>query len=280
MNAPTRPWTLRLLGLGAWLPALVFAAPAPAPAPAAPATTAAPTTPPAASAPAAPAAPAAAPTASSLLAKYDALMGPTNFDATTRMIAHRDDGTTRDYTMKVLKKGDEKFRIWFKAPSSVAGQEMLRVGDNLWVYMPNLKRAVRLANRDSFQGGDFNNADVLRVNYEKDYDAVLSAACATAEAYCVDLTAKTKNASYDKVRLWMRKADLQPVVGEYYGGSGKLLRKAEFSGHKDFGGLMRPGKIVMRNMINVKRYSVMAWEAMTTKVDPPASRFVLDDLGK
>ena len=50
---------------------------------------------------------------------------------------------------------------------------MLRNGDNLWVYIPNLKRATRVALRDSFQGGDFNNADVLRVNYEADYTGKL-----------------------------------------------------------------------------------------------------------
>lgn len=220
------------------------------------------------------------PSAAELLAKYDSVMGPENFESTTRMSAHRDDGTTRDYTMKILKKGDDKFRIWFSAPSAVAGQEMLRVGDNLWVYMPNLKRAVRLANRDSFQGGDFNNADILRVNYQKDYNGVIEASCGTAEAWCLDLTAKTKNASYDKVRLWLRKADSQPQKGEYYGTSGKLLRRADFSDYKNFGGLVRPGKIVMKNMLNTQRYSIMAWDSVNTKVSPPATRFVLDDMGK
>lgn len=220
------------------------------------------------------------PTPLELLAKYDSLMGPENFEATTRMIAHREDGTTRDYTMKVLKKGDDKFRVWFAAPSAVAGQEMLRVGDNLWVYMPNLKRAVRLANRDSFQGGDFNNADVLRVNYQKDYNGMVEPSCTTADAWCLDLTAKTKNASYDKVRLWLRKSDALPQKGEYYGTSGKLLRKAEFSDYKNYGGLVRPGKIVMKNMLNTQRYSTMSWDSLNTKVSPPATRFGLDDMGK
>ncbi len=245
------------------------------------AATAAPPKAPAQQAPAAPAKADAAPvTAEALLAAYDAVMGPPNFEAQIRMVAYRDDGTNRDYTMKVLKKGDEKFRIWFSAPSAVAGQEMLRVGDNLWVYMPNLKRAVRLANRDSFQGGDFNNADVLRVNYQKDYSARIDDGCGSEQAYCVELTAKTKNASYDRVQLWLRKSDRQPVAGAYYGGSGKLLRRATFRAHKSYAGLVRPGEIVMRNMLNKKRYSIMAWESITTRVDPSASRFVLDDMGK
>ena len=112
-----------------------------------------------------------APTADDLLKKYDAVMGPENFESITQMTAHRDDDSTRTYKMRVLKSGTEKFRLWFQEPAAVRGQEMLRQGENLWVYLPNLKKPTRLASRESFQGGDFNNADVLRVHYQTDYAA-------------------------------------------------------------------------------------------------------------
>ncbi|MBI5609098.1 MAG: outer membrane lipoprotein-sorting protein, partial [Deltaproteobacteria bacterium] len=99
-------------------------------------------------------------------------------------------------------------------------------------------------------------------------------------AWVLELKAKTSNASYDKVKIWMKKADMLPVKGEYYTASGKLLRKAEFSDVKNFDGVVRPSKIVMRNMLAVQRWSVMAWESLNTKVNPPATKFVLDDLGK
>lgn len=217
------------------------------------------------------------PSAQDLMRGYDRIMGPENFDAVTRMVAHRDDGSVRSYKMSVLKKGDDKFRIGFQEPAAVVGQELLRQGDNLWVYMPNLKRAVRLANRDSFQGGDFNNADVLRVKYEADYTGTVTA---DGDAWVLELKAKSTAASYDKIKLWLRKADTMPVKGEYYTASGKMLRKAEFSDMKDFDGLKRPAKIVMRNMLATQRWSEMAWDKLNTKVNPPATKFVLDDLGK
>ncbi len=220
------------------------------------------------------------PTADELLKKYDAVMGPENFLATIQMTAHRDDGTTRTYKMTVLKKGSEKFRLGFAEPAAVRGQEMLRQGDNLWVYMPNLKRAVRLANRDSFQGGDFNNADVLRVNYQADYTAKVVVDPTRADAWQLELHAKTKDAAYDMIKLWMRKSDSQPVKGEYYTASGKMLRMAEFTEFKVYSGLMRPGKISMKNMLATQRYSTMSWDSMDTHVDPPSGKFVLDDLGK
>jgi outer membrane lipoprotein-sorting protein len=221
-----------------------------------------------------------APTAVELLKAYDAVMGPESFDAVMEMTAHRDDDTTRTYKMRVLKSGDDRLRLWFQEPAAVRGQEMLRQGENLWVYLPNLKRPTRVASRESFQGGDFNNGDVLRVHYQSDYAAQLMPASAIPDAWELDLKAKTADAAYDRIRLWLRKADLMPVKGEYYSASGKMLRTAEFADMKSFGGFKRPSRIVMKNMLAVKRYSVMYVEKIDVKVAPAYARFVLDDLGR
>ncbi len=222
------------------------------------------------------------PTAEEIVRRYDQIMGPENFEGISMMTAHRDDDTERSYKMRYLKAGKEKFRLWFQEPAAVRGQELLRQGENSWLYMPQLKRSVRLANRDSFQGGDFNNADVLRVNYEADYSSVLAAdAEGVADSHLVELKARTKDAAYDRVKLWVRRGDFLPIKAEFYTESGKMLRMAEFSEVKDFGnGLKRPAKIVMKNMLATKRYSVMTMEAVNTKVAPSASKFVLDDLGR
>lgn len=223
---------------------------------------------------------AAEPTAVELLRQYDAIMGPENYEGVATMVAHRDDDTTRTYKMKLLKAGDEKFRLSFTEPAAVRGQELLRQGDNSWLYMPSLKRAVRMANRDNFQGGDFNNADVLRVNYTADYDATLAVDPGKPDAWLIDLKAKSTNAAYDRVKLWIHKGDYVPLRGEYYTASGKLLRAAEFTDMKDFGGFKRPATVVMKNMLATKRYSTMTFETFNTRVKPPSSKFVLDDLGR
>lgn len=218
-------------------------------------------------------------TAAQLMHKYDAVMGAENFEGIFEMAAHREDGTTRTYKMRVLKSGSEKLRLWFQEPAAVRGQEMLRQGENMWVYMPSLKRAVRVASRDSFQGGDFNNADVLRVNYEVDYNGTL-APSDVPETNLLDLTAKTPDAAYEHIKLWMRQSDDMPVKGEFYTASGKLLRAAEFSDVKSFNGFKRPAKVVMKNMLATERYSTMMVHTFDTKVKPVAGQFVLDNLGR
>jgi outer membrane lipoprotein-sorting protein len=223
---------------------------------------------------------AADPTVDELLKKYDEIMGPLAFEGEASMTATREDGTSRTYVMKYLKKDNDKFRLWFSEPSSVKGQEMLRNGDNLWVYIPNLKRATRVANRDSFQGGDFNNADVLRVNYAADYAGKLIDA-GQPDAWCLELKAKSQETSYDSIKLWMRKSDFQPLKGQYFGTSGQMIRSATFSEHKEFEkGFTRPAVIVMQNELVKARKSEMRTSRMTLKVDPPAQRFTQADLGK
>lgn len=222
----------------------------------------------------------APPRAEDLLRKYDAVMGPENFEAVADMTAHRDDGTSRTYKMRILKAGTEKLRIWFLEPAAVRGQEMLRQGENLWVYLPSLKKPTRLASRESFQGGDFNNADVLRVHYQTDYAAEVRPQSAVPDAWELDLRAKTRDAAYERIKIWLRKADGMPVRGEYFTASGKLLRVAELSDVKSFGGFKRPARVVMKNMLAQKRRSELVIHSFNTKVSPAASKFVLDDLGR
>lgn len=220
------------------------------------------------------------PTAEALLAKYDQVMGPKTFEAQMEMTATREDGSQRTYVMKALKGENDRFRLWFQAPASVKGQEMLRVGDNLWVYLPNLKRATRIANRDSFQGGDFNNADVLRVNYTADYTATLGVS-QRPDSYLVELKAKHAETSYDAIKLWLRKSDWQPVRGEYFGSSGQLIRSAEFKEHTPFqNGYVRPALTVMQNELVKARRTELRMKDVKLDVAAPAQRFTQTDLGR
>jgi outer membrane lipoprotein-sorting protein len=223
---------------------------------------------------------AADPTAEDILKHYDDIMGPNTFEGVVAMTAVREDGSSRTYEMRIMKRDTDKFRLWFDAPSSVKGQEMLRTGENMWVYIPNLKRATRIANRESFQGGDFNNADVLRVNYQADYTGKVIATD-VADAWCIELKAKTPDTAYDSIKLWVRKKDFQPVKGEYYGTSGQMIRSAEFSDYKELDkGYVRPVKVVMHNELVKARRSEMITKTLKLNVEAPAQRFTQSDLGK
>jgi outer membrane lipoprotein-sorting protein len=222
----------------------------------------------------------ATPTAQALLEKYDAAMGPDTMDARTQMTAHRPDGSTRTYQMRMLKAGPDKLRIWFLGPAAVRGQEMLRHGDALWVYLPSLKKPTRMASRQSFQGGDFNNADVLRTSYQTDYAATVLPQSTRAGTWELALKAKTPEAAYARIHLWLSKSDGLPVRGEYLSPSGKVLRVAEFSEVKNFGGLKRPSRIAMKDALQPSRWSELVVETYDTRAKPAAAQFFLSNLGR
>ncbi len=221
------------------------------------------------------------PSVKEVLTKYDAVMAPAQLKAVASMIAHRDDGTTRTYTMTILKASDDKSRIWFQEPAAVRGQEMLRNGENFWVYMPNLKRALRLASRDNFQGGDFNNADILRANYAADYDGTVKEDPKKPDTWLVELKAKSPDTSYDSIKLWVTRDPLGlPVRGEYFTSSGKMLRSADFAEVKEFShGHKRPSHVTMRNEIATARFSELKWQDVDVSVTPADGKFALSELG-
>jgi outer membrane lipoprotein-sorting protein len=221
----------------------------------------------------------AEPSAESLVRKYDAVMSPGAFEGVFEMAAHRSDGTIRHYKFRVLKSGDDKVRSFFLEPAAAKGQEMLKVGDNMWIYMPNLKRALRIASRESFQGGDFNNGDILRVSYVTDYTARLVPSD-DPTLWALELAGKTAETTYDRIKLWMRKETELPVKAEYYAASGKLLRSAAFDDVRNFHGLERPARIVMRNELAKSRFTELTLLDMKVGAEAPAQKFVLDDLGR
>ncbi len=224
----------------------------------------------------------APPAVEDALKRHDALMAPERFKAVLSMTAHRDDGSTRTYKMTMLKGGSDKSRIAFDEPASARGQEILRNGENTWIYMPNLKRSMRLASRESFQGGDFNNADVLRANYAQDYTGVLKEDPAQPETWLLELKSRSKESAYDAVKLWVRRSPLGvPVRGEYYTASGKMLRSAEFLDVKELGkNVVRPSRVKMRNELATQRFSELVFDSLDTTAAMPDARFSLNDLGR
>lgn len=220
------------------------------------------------------------PSADALLERYDEVMAPESFVADARMVAHRGGGArTIVYELQLLKSGDELFRVNFRAPENVKGQQVLRRGDDMWVHLPNLERPVRLPSLGSFMGGDFSNADALRVTFTADYAPKI--VDETAEAWVLELRAKRDDAPYERIRLWMSKGkEPMPVKAELFAKSGKLLRTVTFSDVKDFGGgLRRPAKVTVQNEITKGRYTELEWKSAEQK-DIPAERFLLDDLGR
>jgi len=220
----------------------------------------------------------ASPSAEDVLAKANAIVAPEAYKATIEMVALRKDGTTKTYLFTTAKQGTDKIRLTFEAPKTLSGHEILRLGDDLWRYVPSLKRSMRIASRDDFEAGDFRNADVLRVDLVRDYK--ITSMKEDDSTWILDLSASTKQAGYDRIVYTVRKADYMPLQQEFYASSGKQLRTLTFSSPTLFGKHTRPSKVKMVNELAKGQYTEMTIQSFDVVDSIPSRIFQRESLGR
>lgn len=221
--------------------------------------------------------PANAESATEIIAKVERNLSPPNFKSLYQFTNHRLDGTIAQYDVRFNVKDVNHSHGYFLKPEREKGREILRLKDTIWTYMPNVARAVRVADRESFAGGDFSNADVMRVDWLSQYEALI--AKETKNQFIIDLVAKNKDAAYAKMRLWIEKTTTQPVQQYFYDSKGTLLKICKYGSIKTFGSITRPSKLVMENVIT-KLKSEMQIIELEFEPKIPDGRFVVDNLGK
>jgi outer membrane lipoprotein-sorting protein len=213
-----------------------------------------------------------------VLGKANAIVAPEAYKATVQMIALRSDGTSKTYVFRTAKQGSDKLRLSFDEPRTLSGHEMLRLGDDLWRYVPSLKRSMRIASRDDFEAGDFRNADVLRVDIVRDYK--ITGMKDAADHWVLDLSASTKQAGYDRIVYTVRKSDFMPLQQEFYASSGKKLRTLTFSAPTVFHKHTRPSKVKMVNELTKGQSSEMTIQGFDVVDSIPGRTFQRESLGR
>lgn len=217
------------------------------------------------------------PDVTAIVADIQGKLSPQNFSMRDEFTNTRTDKTVTTYEVRFVVKNIDATHGTFEKPEREKGREVLRQGDDLWTYVPSVGRAVRIADRDSFAGGDFSNADVLRVDWLAQYAPEL--AKETPRQWIIDLTAKNKDAAYAKMRLWVDRESRQPVQQHFYDSKGTLLKKCLYGSIKDFGKVTRPARLVMENVITGQKSELKILE-MRFDQKIPDSRFRVDGLGK
>jgi len=104
-----------------------------------------------------------------ILKELDRNLSPESYESYRKLINIEPDGRKREFILFVVKKGSDKVGVLFLAPASEKGRSALRLGDNMWLYIPNVGKPIRITNLQSAVGGVFNNADILRLDYAAEY---------------------------------------------------------------------------------------------------------------
>jgi len=177
-----------------------------------------------------------------LLRQIDRNLNPESYESYRKLINIEPDGRTREYVLFTVKKGIDKVASLFVSPASEKGRSTLRLGDNMWLYIPGVGKPIRITSLQSVVGGVFNNSDILQLDYAAEY-TVEKMEEAGAE-YLLRLKAKTKTVAYDRIRLWADRKKLLPTRIECLTEADMLIKTIHFKEIKDFGGgIVRPSVI-------------------------------------
>jgi len=152
-------------------------------------------------------------------------------------------------------EGSENGFAEFTYPARDKGVKYLRLGDQMWMYLPSVEKVIKIAGhmlRQSMMGSDYSYEDALesRKLLEK-YDAHFKGeeVLKGRPSYVVGLVAKVKDVTYYKRMLWVDKKTFIPLKEELYAKSGKLLKVSETEQIDSFGKRYYPTKSVLRNLL-------------------------------
>ena len=177
-----------------------------------------------------------------LLKQVDRNLSPDSYESYRKLINVEPDGKKKEFTLFTVKKGLDKVASLFIAPASEKGRSTLRLGENMWLYIPNVGKPIRITSLQSVVGGVFNNADILQLDYAAEYD--VEKVEETGGEYLLFLKAKTKTVAYDRLKIWADKKNVLPTKIECLTEANMLIKTLYFKDVKDFGGgIKRPAVI-------------------------------------
>jgi len=207
-----------------------------------------------------------------------AKLSPGQWIAKYHFTNFRIDKTTQTYTLRVKSRSGNHVHVLFVEPARDAGREILNKDGEIWSFLPDSRKVIRLTDRDSIGNGDFNNADVLRLNWLDQYNMALVKE--TKNQYIVEMTAKEGiSVPYYLIRLWVLKEGNQPVQQYFYDNSGHHLKTLKYRNIKNFGNISRPASLVMENVITGQKTSLEVIEFQSVD-NLPENLFRPDALGK
>lgn len=175
-----------------------------------------------------------------ILRQVDRNLAPESYEMYRKIINSQPDGTKKEFVLYTAKKGRESMAALFLSPASDTGRTTLRVGDNMWLYIPEVGRPLRITSLQSVVGGIFNNSDLMNLEYSTEY--AVESAEETESGYMLTLRARPEKAvAYDKLVMSVDKATLLPLSIDAYASSGMLIKTLVYKNIKDFGnGIVRP----------------------------------------
>jgi outer membrane lipoprotein-sorting protein len=199
-----------------------------------------------------------------ILKQVDRKLNPESYEMYRKLVNIEPDGRKKEFVLFTVKKGRDKMVALFLDPPSDKGRATLRLGDNMWLYIPNVGKPIRITSLQSVVGGVFNNADILNLDYSVEYS--VEKAAEEGKTYLLELKARSGAVAYDRLKMRVDRASLTPTEIECFAASGLLIKTLRFKDMKDFGGgLKRPATMETDSPLHKDYKSVMLYGSIKAR---------------
>lgn len=216
--------------------------------------------------------------ANDILEDIDRKLTPVSAQMYKKLINIEPDGSKKEFLLFQAKKDKDKMISLFLEPDSEKGRATLRLGDNMWLYIPNVGRPLRITSMQSVVGGVFNNADIMKLDFSTEYSVAKSED--KGDYMLLELKAKNDTVSYDKLMMQVDKKTLTPIQIECYTSTQMLIKTLHYKKLQDFGdGIVRPSVVETESPMYKGFKSIMIYGKILPK-NFPDEAFTLDNLAK
>ncbi len=193
----------------------------------------------------------------------------------------------RDMTLAIWSEGTEKALIKVLEPKKDEGLATLKVGSDIWNYLPKIDRTIRIPTSmmmASWMGSHFTNDDIVKESrLIRDYDIRITfdGERNGEDVYEFTLIPLPEAAVvWGKIMIEVRKRDLMPITSRFYDEDGQLKRTLTYLNYRLMGGRLVPAIMRVIPQDKPEEYTEIRYTELKFDVPLPPDTFSLSALRK
>jgi len=193
----------------------------------------------------------------------------------------------RSLSLEMWSKGKEKSLFRILAPKKEKGTATLRSGNDIWNYLPKVKRVIKLPSSmmaASWMGSHFTNDDLVKESrMADDYTFEITFIGEGEGEQIVEVTCHPKPEAavvWGKVLVRARLKDYIPLFVKYFDEDLRLARTMTFSQVSELGGRLIPAVVTMVPEEKPEESTIIHYEKMDFDIDLKDDFFSLRTLQK
>lgn len=190
---------------------------------------------------------------------------------------------TRKLRMNIWTKGDDHALVVIQAPARERGTATLKVGDNLWNYLPRISRTIRVPPSmmlASWMGSDFTNDDLVHESsYRKDFESSWAGRSKDPAGWLLRMDArKGVVGRWARIDMVLSDDGMVPLEARYYDRHGRLARTMKFDEVRNIDGRPIPMHLVLTPKDEAGHRTELRYLELKLNVPVSGSMFSLSEL--